>query len=138
MIYVHLEEVKKVPVNDKLIEIVEMRKENEILEDEITHVGNQIMSASKDVRRLDELLNILLMGLQYNDTYDGHLAVINTGFSGIHELQIAYNKAVKQRKRLENKKDKLEGMYWKNINRIRTFHDSISNRYEANKITWGV
>lgn len=76
----HLEEVKKVPVNDKLIEIVEMRKENEILEDEITHVGNQIMSAGKDVRRLDELLNILLMGLQYNDTYDGHLAVINTGF----------------------------------------------------------
>lgn len=48
--------------------------------DEITHVGNQIMSAGKDVRRLDELLNILLMGLQYNDTYDGHLAVINTGF----------------------------------------------------------
>lgn len=134
----HLEEVKKAPVNDKLIEIVEMRKENEILEDEITHVGNQIMSAGKDVRRLDELLNILLMGLQYNDTHDERLAVINTGFSDIHELQITYNKAVKQRKRLENKKDKLEGMYWKNINRIRTLHDSISNRYEANKITWGV
>lgn len=134
----HLEEaVEEVSMNDKLQEIVELRKLNENLEVESKRIREDpLRRASKELTRLNDLFDIFLMVDQYNEIHNGSIVLHGTGFVDSKTIHHAYNKSVESRKYIENELKLIEGKLRENRARIRDLLDEVAmkNRYKANKV----
>lgn len=116
--------------NDKIMEIVELRKQDEELEAKIKYHEGFIQSLIDEIRKINHLLNIITLINQYNEIYfaDLHLECDESQDIETKQGSLDYHK--KRKKQLEDRR-------WHISIKIIELQNSITERYLMNRMIMG-
>lgn len=118
--------------NDKIMEIVELRKQDEELEAKIKYHEGFIQSLIDEIRKINHLLNIITLINQYNKIYFADLYLECDESTHLLRQDIETKQSSLDYHKKEKKK--LEDRRWHISIKIIELQNSITERYLMNRM----